>query len=109
VHITYNGPHDEVEIPSLGVAVKRGESIDVFSDDTAARLIEQSCWDAPPAEVLGWVGKDQQRAAAMLRAEQDGAQRPELLSDLDRIVNPPASKPATAKKPEVKQDKGVDD
>lgn len=88
MRVTYNGPHDGVEIPSLEVVVERGESIDVLNPDLAAQLIEQACWDAAPADVLAWVGKDAARAAAMLRAEQDGAQRPEVLSKLDRIANP---------------------
>jgi hypothetical protein len=97
VRITYTGPHDGVEIPALTkVVVKLGETIEV-SDDLGARLIEQRTWEAEPAELLAWVGKDTDRAARLLTAERDGAHRGEVLDELDRIANPPAQKPT--KKP----------
>lgn len=30
--LKYVGPHDEVEIPSLGVVVKRGDTVDVSAE-----------------------------------------------------------------------------
>lgn len=39
--VTYIGPHDEVEIPSLGVVVKHGETFEV-DDAAAASLLEQA-------------------------------------------------------------------
>ena len=44
--ITYVGPADEVEVPSLGadVTVKRGQSVDV-DDDVAAGFVLQETWE----------------------------------------------------------------
>lgn len=99
MHVTYHGPFDAVEIDGLtAVTVKRGETIEV-NDDFGAQLIEQSTWDAPPEQVLAWVGKDTDRAATLLRAEQDGAQRADVLGPLDRILNPPKRKPAAETAP----------
>lgn len=43
----YTGPHDEVDIPSLGLTVKRGEPIDV-EPDVAKSLDEQpDTWAKP--------------------------------------------------------------
>lgn len=39
--VRYDGPFDEVEIPDLGVVVKRGEEFEVDSTQGAA-LLEQS-------------------------------------------------------------------
>lgn len=33
MQVTYTGPYDEVEIPALGVVVKRGETVDVPDAD----------------------------------------------------------------------------
>lgn len=36
---TYTGPHDEVEVPALGLVVKQGEQIEVSADD--AKLLDE--------------------------------------------------------------------
>lgn len=41
MQITYAGPHDEVEIPALGVVVRRGEPFEA-TGDLAQSLLEQS-------------------------------------------------------------------
>lgn len=38
--VTYHGPLDEVEIPSLGAVVKRGEAFDA-DDEVGKSLLEQ--------------------------------------------------------------------
>ena len=49
MRVTYVGPHDEVEIPSLDVAVKRGGSIEV--DNTVGHeLIKQADWQTATPE-----------------------------------------------------------
>lgn len=44
MRVTYVGPHDEVEIPSLDIAVRRNESIDV-PNDVGHNLVSQSDWE----------------------------------------------------------------
>jgi hypothetical protein len=49
--VTYNGPHDAVEVIDGGVVVatvERGASIEV-PDDLAKRLLEQDVWEAADA------------------------------------------------------------
>lgn len=54
-HLTYDGPHPEVDVIEEGVCVLegviRGKTVEV-PDATAARLLEQSTWSeaksAPP-------------------------------------------------------------
>jgi hypothetical protein len=43
MRVTYVGPFDEVEIPSLGIAVKRNEAVDV-PDDVGHDLVAQTDW-----------------------------------------------------------------
>jgi hypothetical protein len=38
--VTYHGPHDEIEIPSLGVVVKKGGTFEA-DDEVGKRLLEQ--------------------------------------------------------------------
>ena len=42
--LTYTGPLDGVELPTLGVAVDRGGTVEV-PDELGAALLEQACWD----------------------------------------------------------------
>ena len=45
--VTYNGPHDAVDVIEGGAVigtVERGESIEV-PDELATRLLEQDVWD----------------------------------------------------------------
>lgn len=54
MRIEYCGPYHAVEVPSLGVTCKRGETIDV-PDKTAQLMIKQDVWKsaapvAAPAE-----------------------------------------------------------
>lgn len=44
MRVTYVGPHDAVEVPSLGVACARGESLDV-PNDIGHELIKQDSWE----------------------------------------------------------------
>lgn len=83
--VTYNGPIDAVEIAETGQIVERDQTVEV-PDELAVRLIEQSSWDAAPKDVLAYVGKDPERAAAMLRAELDGAGRDQLLARLAKLA-----------------------
>jgi hypothetical protein len=96
--ITYNGPYDAVEIAENGQIVERGETADV-PDELAARLIEQSSWDANAKDVLTFVGKDADRAAVMLRAEQDGARRKAVLGPLAKLLD--VDEPSALPAPEV--------
>lgn len=50
VKIKYVGPHDEVEIPSLGLVCKNGDSVDV-DDEMALELIKQESWASAAARV----------------------------------------------------------
>lgn len=43
MQVTYVGPHDEVEIPSLDLVCKRNESIEV-DDDIGHELVQQDAW-----------------------------------------------------------------
>jgi hypothetical protein len=43
MRVTYVGPFDGVEIPSLGIAVKRNETVDV-PDDVGHDLVAQTDW-----------------------------------------------------------------
>lgn len=89
MRITYHGPHDGVELAALtNVVVARGQTIEV-DDELGASLIEQSCWDAEAGDVAAWVGDDQERAARLLVAETNGANRADLIARLDLIANPP--------------------
>lgn len=83
--VTYNGPYDAVEVAENGQIVERGQTADM-PDDLAARLIEQQSWDASSKDVLAHVGKDEERAAVMLRAELDGAQRKTVLRPLEKLL-----------------------
>lgn len=50
--IRYDGPLDAVEVPlpsGLVVVVERGQT-SRFTDDLAARLLQQSCWSDPTAD-----------------------------------------------------------
>ena len=48
--ITYMGPHDEVEIPSLDLVCKRGSSVEV-EDELALEMIKQDAWASAPTRV----------------------------------------------------------
>lgn len=49
MQVTYEGPHDAVEVPALGRTVKRGEPVKV--DKTlGARLLEQDAWKPVTAQ-----------------------------------------------------------
>jgi len=49
MRIVYCGPHDEVELPSLGdLACKRDETIDV-PDEVGLELVKQDAWKSAPA------------------------------------------------------------
>lgn len=39
--LTYPGPHDEIEIPSLGISVARGASAEIEDPAVAAQLQAQ--------------------------------------------------------------------
>jgi hypothetical protein len=43
LNVQYVGPHDEVEVPTLAVSCKRGESIEV-ADDVGLTLVQQDAW-----------------------------------------------------------------
>jgi hypothetical protein len=42
--VVYNGPYEQVEVPTLGLIATRGESIDVAEAD-GKLLCEQECWE----------------------------------------------------------------
>lgn len=44
MRVTYVGPHDAVEIPVLGVAVQRGDSIEV-PNEIGHELVKQASWE----------------------------------------------------------------
>lgn len=46
--VTYQGPHDAVDIPSLGLTVAAGETIEV--DDAVAKVLEAQGWKASGAK-----------------------------------------------------------
>lgn len=48
MRVVYNGPHDAVEVPELGLAVRRGEPVEVLDGD-AKLLLQQDVWDNAPA------------------------------------------------------------
>ena len=50
MEISYAGPHDEVEVPSLGLVCKQNESIEV-PDDVALEMIKQDAWVSSPTRV----------------------------------------------------------
>ena len=54
MHATYEGPHDEVEVVSLGRSwiVKQGESVDL-PDDVAAGLNGQDGWTVTAPKTTG--------------------------------------------------------
>lgn len=88
MRITYHGPHDGVELAALtNVVVARGQTIEV-DDELGASLVEQSCWDTSREEILGWLNRVEdydarvEWARRLLTAEQDGAQRVEVLDAL---------------------------
>ncbi|GAB3429830.1 hypothetical protein [Actinophytocola sediminis] len=88
MRVTYTGPFDGVEIAALGVVVERGKSVEV-DDDIGVTLLDQAGWDAEPAVIAAWVGHDPERAARLLTAEKNGAQRADLIARLELIVDPP--------------------
>lgn len=47
--VKYVGPHDEVEIPDLGLSCKRGKTIDVPAE-VAANLVLQHDWEPAPTK-----------------------------------------------------------
>lgn len=44
--VVYVGPHDAVEVPALGLTVKRNEPVEVPKDE-AASLLAQDTWAKP--------------------------------------------------------------
>lgn len=44
VRVQYVGPHDEFELPTLGVSVKRGDEITVSATVGASLLDQPSNW-----------------------------------------------------------------
>lgn len=48
--ITYVGPHDEVEVPTLNVTVKRDYAVNV-DDEIALEMIKQADWVSAPTRV----------------------------------------------------------
>lgn len=46
--VRYIGPHDEVDLPTLGLFCKSGDVIEV-SDDVVAGLADQTSWELVPA------------------------------------------------------------
>lgn len=51
MRIEYVGPHDAVEIPSVGVACRRGETVDV-PDEVALNLTKQAGWKSAPSAAV---------------------------------------------------------
>lgn len=47
MRVVYSGPHDAVEVPELGLVVRRGEPVEVLDGD-AEQLLKQDVWDAAP-------------------------------------------------------------
>ncbi|HEV2778546.1 MAG TPA: hypothetical protein VGX25_04025 [Actinophytocola sp.] len=89
MRVTYVGPLDAVELVDLHqVVVQQGDTIEV-ADELGARLVEQRCWDTSEAEVIAWVGDDPDRAARLLEAERNGAQRVDLVARLELIATRP--------------------
>lgn len=43
----YVGPHDEVDVPDLGVTVKRGESVEVTAEQAAVLDEQPANWAKP--------------------------------------------------------------
>jgi hypothetical protein len=48
MRVVYVGPHDAVEVPELGVAVRRDQPVEVLDGDAEA-LLAQDVWEAAPA------------------------------------------------------------
>ncbi len=48
-HIVYRGPHDVVELPTLGIVAERDEPVEVADDEVAENLIAQG-WESPVAK-----------------------------------------------------------
>jgi hypothetical protein len=42
--VVYEGPHDEVELPLLGLVCARGEKVSMI-DEVAEQLVEQQDWN----------------------------------------------------------------
>ncbi|BEP14813.1 hypothetical protein acdb102_31240 [Acidothermaceae bacterium B102] len=55
--VRYSGPHDEVDLPTLGVTCKRGEAVDV-PDESVSALTDQPCWDLADENVPTVPAKD---------------------------------------------------
>lgn len=107
MRITYDGPTDGVMIPQLHqVVVERGQTIEV-DDELGARLIEQLYWDTSLQEVLGFLNRVEDYdarvdwARRLVTAEQDGAQRGEVLDALTVWL--------TAQQPDLAGDPGGGD
>lgn len=49
MQLKYVGPHDEVEVPSLGLVVKQGEKVEV-PDEAAGGFTSQDTWRTVAAE-----------------------------------------------------------
>jgi hypothetical protein len=52
VKVRYVGPHDEVEVPALGIACARGATVEV-DDDQARSLLVSEVWEAAEKAAKG--------------------------------------------------------
>lgn len=93
MRITYHGPHDGVELAALtNVVVARGQTIEV-DDELGASLVEQATWDTSREELLAWLNRSAdlvtrvEWAERLLVAEQNGAQRTEVLEAITHWLN----------------------
>jgi len=51
MRVVYNGPYDVVEVPILGIVVRRGEPIEVRDGD-AELLLQQDVWSEVSDEAV---------------------------------------------------------
>lgn len=92
MHVTYDGPHDGVNVLALNQKVERGETVEV-PDDLGAQLLDQG-WlpgsgKAPTvAGILEAVGSDPVAAADALASEQ-AAEKPRksLIDGLQAVID----------------------
>lgn len=97
--VTYVGRYQKVEVevaPRRWQTVRHGEPVEL-PDSIAERLLQQSVWTDPAADVrppaaakaadiLAWVDGDPARAAQALTVEKAGKARKGLLADLAQIA-----------------------
>jgi hypothetical protein len=103
-HIRYVGRHPEVRVevaPRRFATVKRNHQVEVGDTVAASLLAQPDNWvhaearktgpdsevpEGTVAEILAWVGDDQQRAASAMTAEIAGKGRKGLLEQLAEIA-----------------------